>query len=134
MMTQLALETRELLTGSIKQGKKETANVWLHMKISWIKYKKIHIVTFLKMSKEKTVSESRRMRSYPSEFMRPLHSLILLPHCHCLQYMSHINLWYFKYPLKIIISPFWPSNSWNSLTPEILSSTLPWPLGLMVMP
>lgn len=34
MMTQLALETRELLTGSIKQGKKETANVWLHMKIS----------------------------------------------------------------------------------------------------
>lgn len=26
MMTQLALETSELLTGSIKQGKKETAN------------------------------------------------------------------------------------------------------------
>lgn len=47
-MTQLALESSELLTGSIKQGKKETANTWLHKKVSWIKYKKIDIVALLK--------------------------------------------------------------------------------------
>lgn len=55
-MTQLALQTSELLTASIKQGKKETANTWLHLKMSWIKYKKIHSLALFKTSKDETVS------------------------------------------------------------------------------